>query len=210
MKKQLFETQEESATRKKTMRECVTKQQHTEMEEQGAKRKKTIRESVTKQQHTETEEQGAKRKKTMRECMTKQQQTETEKQGDKRKKTNQDCLRRKREEMRHQLQNDRRECNGEDMTNVFDRAMKEVKTNYTGHKIQQTPICIRQLCVLYAIVSLLAQKPFTNFPRKTLGHTVKDLVSKVTKSTTRGEITVMLSRVVQWGCAVLWPEGRNI
>ena len=55
----------------------------------------------------------------------------------------------------------------------------------TGHGIQETPIDIGQLCVLYAIVSLLAQKPFTNLPRKTLVHTVKDLVSKATKSTTK-------------------------
>jgi hypothetical protein len=36
-------------------------------------------------------------------------------------------MRKKREEMRHQSQNDRRDCNGEDMTNVIDRAMKEAK-----------------------------------------------------------------------------------
>ena len=33
----------------------------------------------------------------------------------------------KREEMRHQSQNDRRDCNGEDMTNVIDRAKKDAK-----------------------------------------------------------------------------------
>jgi len=37
---------------------------------------------------------------------------------------------------------------------------------YTGHRIQETPIDIGQLCVFYAIVSLLAQKPFTNLPRR--------------------------------------------
>jgi hypothetical protein len=63
----------------------------------------------------------------MQECVTKQRQTEMEEQGAKRKKTNRDCLRRKREEMRHQLQNDRRDCNGKDMTNVIDCAMKEAK-----------------------------------------------------------------------------------
>ena len=31
------------------------------------------------------------------------------------------------EEMRHQLQNDRRDCNGEDMTNAINRATKEAK-----------------------------------------------------------------------------------
>ncbi len=55
---------------------------------------------------------------------------------------------------------------------------------YTGHGIQETPIDIGQQCVLYAIVSLLAQKPFTNLPRKILVHTVKDVVSKAMKSTT--------------------------
>ena len=46
----------------------MTKQRQTETKEQGAKRKKTMRECKTKQQQTErqteTEEQGAKRKKT--------------------------------------------------------------------------------------------------------------------------------------------------
>ena len=40
---------------------------------------------------------------------------------------------------------------------------------YTGHAIQETPTDIGQQCVLYAIVSLLAQKPFTNLPRKIFG-----------------------------------------
>ncbi len=44
---------------------------------------------------------------------------------------------------------------------------------YTGHNIQEIPISIGQLCVLYVIVSLLAQKPYTNLTRKTLVHTVK-------------------------------------
>ena len=56
---------------------------------------------------------------------------------------------------------------------------------YTGHGIQQTPICIGQLCASYAIVSLLAPKPFTNLPRQTLVNTVEDLASKVTKSSTK-------------------------
>ncbi len=159
----------------------MTKQRETETEEQGAKRKKTMQECVTKQQQTETEEQGAKHKKTDCDRKTKQRQTETEEQGAKHKKTKRDCMRKKREEMRHQSQNDRRDCYWEDMTNVINRATKEAKQ----FRIRQTPICIGQLCVLYAIVSLLAQKPFTNLPRKTLVHTVEDLVSKVTKSTTK-------------------------
>jgi hypothetical protein len=179
------ETQEENAKCRKTKRDCKMKKQLFETQKESAKRKKTMQECATKQGQTETEEQGAKRKKTMQECVTKQQQTETEEQGAKCKKTNQDCLRRKREEMRHQLQNDRRDCNGEDMTNVIDCAMKEAIKILHRTRDPANPICIRQLCVLYAIVSLLAQKPFTNLPRKTLGHTVKDLASKVTKSTTK-------------------------
>ncbi len=73
------------------------------------------------------EEQGAKRKKTMQECVTKQRQTETEEQGAKRRKTDRDFKRRKCEEMIHQSQNDRRDCNGEDMTNVISRAAKKAK-----------------------------------------------------------------------------------
>ena len=109
------------------MRECVIKQQQTETEEQGAKCKKTIQECVIKQQQTETEEQGAKCKKAMLDQNTRHQQTETEVQGAKRRKTDRDFKRRKREEMRNQLQNDRRDCNGEDMTTVIDRAMKEAR-----------------------------------------------------------------------------------
>jgi hypothetical protein len=60
----------------------------------------------------------------MQECVTKQQKTEMEEQGTKRRKTDRDFKRRKREEMRNQLQNDRRDCNGEDMTTVIDCAMK--------------------------------------------------------------------------------------
>jgi hypothetical protein len=54
-------------------------------------------------------------------------QTETEVQGAKRRKTDRDFKRRKREEMRNQLQNDRRDCNREDMTTVIDPAMKEAR-----------------------------------------------------------------------------------
>ncbi len=82
---------------------------------------------MTKQRRTEMEEQGAKRKKTDCDRKTKQRQTVTEEQGAKSKKTKQDCMRKKREEMRLQSQNDRRDCNGEDMTNVIDRAKKEAK-----------------------------------------------------------------------------------
>ena len=63
--------------------------------------------------------------------MTKHWQSETEVQGAKRNKTNRDSMRRKREiereERRHQSQSDRRDCNGEDMSNVIDRATKEEK-----------------------------------------------------------------------------------
>jgi hypothetical protein len=50
-----------------------------------------------------------------------------EEQAAKRKKTKWDHTRRKREEMRHQPQNNNRGCNGYDMTNAIDRAMKEAK-----------------------------------------------------------------------------------
>ena len=143
--KRQVETQEESAKRNKTIRECVTKQRQNETQEQGAKRKKNDCDRKTKQRQTETEDQGAKCKKTMRECVTKQWQTETEEQGAKRKKTDcdrktkqrqtetveqstkhkktdRDFKRRKREEMRHQFQKDGKDCTGEDMTNVINRA----------------------------------------------------------------------------------------
>ena len=105
----------------------MTKQQQTETEEQGANCKKTDCDCKTKQRPTETEEQGAKRKKTIQECVMKQRQTKIEEQGAKRKKTDRDFKRRKHEEMRHQSQNDRRDCNGEDMTNVINRATKEAR-----------------------------------------------------------------------------------
>jgi carboxypeptidase C (cathepsin A) len=82
---------------------------------------------VTKQRQNETQEQGAKRNKTDRDRKTKQRQTETEEQCAKRRKTKRDCMRKKRKEMRHQLQSDRRDCNGQDMTNVIDRATKEAR-----------------------------------------------------------------------------------
>ena len=63
----------------------------------------------------------------MQECVTIQQQTETEEQGAKCRKTDRGFKRRKREEMRNQSQNDRRDCNGEDMTNVIGRTTKEAK-----------------------------------------------------------------------------------
>ena len=82
---------------------------------------------MTKQQQNETQEQGAKRKKNGCDRKTKQRQTETEDQGAKRRKTDCDFKRRKREEMRHQSQNDRRDCNGQDMATVIDRATKEAR-----------------------------------------------------------------------------------
>ena len=127
MRKRQSETDVQGAKRKKTMQECVSKQQQTETEEQAAIRKKIICDSMMRKRQSETNVQGAKRKKTMRECVSKQQQTETEEQVANRKKTNRDCLRRKREEMRQQSRNDSRDCNGEDMTNVIDCAMKEAK-----------------------------------------------------------------------------------
>jgi hypothetical protein len=63
----------------------------------------------------------------MQECVRRQRQTEMSDQTAKRKKTDCDCKTRKREEMRHRSQNDSRDCNGEDMTNVIDGATKEAK-----------------------------------------------------------------------------------
>ncbi len=186
MGKRQTETDEQGAKHKKTMWEYVSKQWQTETEEQAAKRKNIKQDYTSRKRLTETDKQAAKHKKTMQECVSKQRQTETEEQTDGRKKTNWDNMRRKQEEMRHRFLNDSRDCNGEDMTNVIDRATKKSKTIFNkGHRIQQTPISIGQLCVSYVIVSSLAQKPFTNLPRKTLGHIVEDLVSKIMKSTTK-------------------------
>ncbi len=183
--KQKTEMLDQAAKHKKIMQECVRRQWQTETDKQGAQRKKTDRDCKTTNQKTETLDQAAKCRKIMQECVRRQWQTKTSEQAAKCKKTDCDCKTRKREEMRHRSQNDSRDCNGEDMTNVIDRATKEAKQFYTGHGIQQTPISIGQLCVLYVIVSSSAQKPFANLPRKTLAHTVKDLVSKVMKSTTK-------------------------
>jgi hypothetical protein len=161
------------------------RKRQTKTKEQAAKRKKTMCDQYKRQQQTETEEQAAKHKKTMCDRKKRQQRTETEEQAAKRKKTIQDCMRRKPEEMRHQSHNNNRGCNGHDMTNVIDRAMKEAKQFLHRIRDPANPISIGQLCVLYVIVSSSAQKPFTNLPRKTLVHTVEDLVSKVMKSTTK-------------------------
>ena len=126
-RKRLFETQEESDQRKKINRDCIAKQRQTETEEQGAKRKKTKRDCMAKQRQTETEEQCAKRKKDMLDRNTRKRQNETEEQGVKRKKTDRESKRRKREERRHQSENDRRDCSGEDMSKIIDRATKEAK-----------------------------------------------------------------------------------
>ncbi len=151
-KQQLTESNEQAAICKKTMQECVSKQQLTESDEQGAKRKKTMLDRNTRNQQNETEEQAAKRKKTKRDCMrrkheemtksdeqgvkrkkttldwnTRNRQNETEEQAAKCKKTKRDCMRKKHEEMRHRSQNDSRDCNGEDITNVIDRVTKKAK-----------------------------------------------------------------------------------
>ncbi len=69
------------------------------------------------------------------------------------------------------------------MTNVIDCAMKEAKQFLHRTQDPANPHILGQLCVSYVSVSSLAQKPFTNLPRMTFGHTVEDLVSKVMKST---------------------------
>ncbi len=132
------------------------RKRQTEMEKQAAKCKKTMCDRYKRQRQTETEEQASKHKKTMRDRNKRQQRTEMEEQSAKRKKTIQDCIRRKCEEMRHQSHNNKRGCNGDDMTNIIDCATKEAKQFSTEHGIQQTPISIGQLCVLYVIISSLA------------------------------------------------------
>jgi hypothetical protein len=87
----------------------------------------------------------------MRDRYNRQQQTEMEEQASKCKLTEWDCMKRKCDKMRHQSQNNNRGCNGNDMTNAIDRATKDAKHFYTGHGIQQTPISIGQLCVLYVM-----------------------------------------------------------
>jgi hypothetical protein len=99
----------------------------TETLDQAAKCMKTNRDCIMRTQQTETLDQAAKRKKTKRDCMKRQRQTETDEQGAQCKKTDRDFKRRKREEMRYRYQNDSKGCNGDDMTNVIDRATKEVK-----------------------------------------------------------------------------------
>jgi len=126
------------------------------------------------------EKQGAKRKKKMQECVTKQRHTETEEQGDNRKKPDCDFKRRNCEEMRHQSQSNR-----EDMTNVVDNATKEAKqflhrTQDPGNPHRhRTTVCI--LCNRFIIGTETIHK----LTKKILVHTVKDLVSKATKSTTK-------------------------
>jgi carboxypeptidase C (cathepsin A) len=121
------ETQEECVKCRNTNCDSMMRKRQTETNKQGPKRKKTMQECVSKQRQTETAEQAAIRKKTVLDQNTRKQQTETEEQAAKCKKTNHDCLRRKREELRHRSQNDSRDCNGEDMTNVIYCATKEAK-----------------------------------------------------------------------------------
>jgi hypothetical protein len=102
--KHCTKTQEECAKYKKTDRECKTTKRQTEMSDQAAKHKKTMCDQYNRQQQTKTEEQAAKRK-----------------------KTKQDNTRRKHEEMRHRSKKNNRGCNGDDMTNVIDRATKKAK-----------------------------------------------------------------------------------
>jgi hypothetical protein len=184
-KQQQTETEEQAAIRKKTNCDSMMRKRQTETEEQAATCKKTMQECVSKQQQTETEEQAAIHKKTNCDSMMRKRQTETEEQAAKCKKTKWDCMRRKCEEMRQQSLNDSRDCNGEDMTKVIYHATKEAKQFLHRTRDPENPIITGQLFVLYVIVSSLAQKPFTNLPGKTLLLTVKNLVSKVMKSTTK-------------------------
>ena len=131
------ETQEDSAQRRKINCEYMKRKRLFETQEESDQRKKTMQECEMRQRQTETEEHSAKRKKAMLDQNTRKRQTETEEQGVKCKKTDRESKRRKREERRHQSENDRRNCNGGDMSNVIDCATKEAKkfllTYHTQH-----------------------------------------------------------------------------
>ena len=148
MRKRQTETDEQSAQRMTINCECMKRKRLFETQEESDQRKKTMRECKMRQRQTETLEQGAKRKKTMLDRNTRKRQTETEEQGAKRKKTMQRCVTRMREERRHQSENDRRDCNGEDMSNVIDRAKKEAKQflhrtrDPANPKMQRATVCI--------------------------------------------------------------------
>ena len=129
--KHCTETQEECDKCRKIKCDSMMRKRQTETNQQGTKRKKTNRDHITTKRQNKTDEQGAKCKKTKRDCMMRKKQTETEEQAAKCKKTKRDCMRRKRQEMRHQSQNDSRDCNGEDMTNIIDCATKEAKQFFT-------------------------------------------------------------------------------
>jgi len=132
-KKNITETEEQYVKRKKTSRDLMRRHRQSETEEQCAKRKKTSRDLMRRHRQSETEEQCANRQKTSRDLMRRYRQSETGEQCAKRQKTNtnRDSMRRKRnferEEKRQQPQSDSRDCNGEDMSNVIDRATIEAK-----------------------------------------------------------------------------------
>ena len=121
------ENQEESDQHRKINCECMKRKQLFETQEESVKRRKTDSDSKRRKRDTEGNEQCAKRNKTKRDYMRRKRETEADDQCDKRKKTDRDSKRRQREEMRHQLQNYRRDCNKQDMTNVINRATKEAK-----------------------------------------------------------------------------------
>jgi hypothetical protein len=108
-----------------------------------------------------------------------------EEQGAKRKKTIWDCVRRKCEEMRHRSQNDSIYCHGEDMPNVIDPATKEAKQLLHRTQDPKNPhkhgatVCI--ICDHF----IIGTESIHKLTKETLVHTVKDLVSKVMKSTTK-------------------------
>ncbi len=180
-----METQEERTQHRKTKCDCKMRKRLFETQDESAQRKETMRECVTKQQQTETEEQGAKRKKTMQECVTKQWQTETEEQGTKRWKTDRDFKRRKCEELRIQLQNDRRDCNGEDMTTVIDHAMKEARKFLHRTCDPETPHKHRAIVCIICDRFIIGMETIHKLTKKDIGSHSERLGSKVTKSTTK-------------------------
>ncbi len=136
------------------------RKQQTEMFDQAAKRKKTNRDCIMRTRQTETSDQAAKHKKTKQDCMKRQRQTETNEQGTQHKKTDCDFKRRKCEEIRYPYQNDSKGCNGDDMTNVIDRATKEAKKNLHRTRDPANPhqhratVCIICDCFIIGIETI--------------------------------------------------------
>jgi hypothetical protein len=69
------------------------------------------------------------------------------------------------------------------MTNAIKHSMKKAKQIYTGHKILQILTVIGQLCALYVIGLLLAQRRFSNLQATKFPNTTIDSLFKHTNHT---------------------------